>query len=74
MYYIIFYYFKHGLSPCNIWGKLRKYNLEGMGQFLSDFLHEPNPCMLPSGQGTLVAPQAHGEGLVPKISTSNEFL
>ena len=50
-------------------GKLRKCGLEGMGWFLSDLLHKPSPCMLPSGQGTLVAPQAHGEGLVSKIST-----
>ena len=74
MYYIIFYSFKHGSSPCNIWGKLRKCGLEGMSWFLSDFLHEPNPCVLPSGQGTLVAPQTHGGGLVLKISTSKELL
>ena len=55
-------------------GKLRKCGLEGMGWFLSDLLHEPNPCMQPSGQGTLVVPQAHGGGLVPKISTSKELL
>ena len=38
------------------WGKLRKCGLKGMSQFLSDLLHEPNTCVLPSGQGTLVAP------------------
>ena len=74
IYYIIFYSFKHGLSPCNLLGKLRKCGLEGMGQFLSDLLHEPNPCVLPSGQGTLVAPQAHGGGLVSKISTLKQLL
>ena len=55
-------------------GKLRKCGLEGMGRLLSDLLHERNPCVLPSGQGTLVASQAHGGGLVPKISTSKELL
>ena len=54
--------------------KLRKCGLEGMGWFFSDLLHEPNLCVLPSGQGTLVAPQAHRGGLVPKISTSKELL
>ena len=51
-----------------IWGKLRKCGLEGMGRFLSDLLHEPSLCVLPSGLGTLVAPQAHRGGLVSKIS------
>ena len=37
------------------WGKLRKCGLDGMGQFPLGFLHEPNTCVLPSGQGTLVA-------------------
>ena len=74
MYYILFYSFKHGSSPCNIWRKLRKCGLEGMSWFLSDFLHEPNPCVLPSGLGILVAPQAHGSGLVSKISTPKQFL
>ena len=72
LYYFLF--FKHGPSPCNIWAKLRKYGLESMGQFLSDLLHEPSPCMLPIEQGTLVAPLAHGEGFVPKISTLKEPL
>ena len=74
MYYIIFYSFKHGPSPCNLQGKLRKCGLEGMGRFLSDILHEPSPCVLPSEQGTLVAPLAHGGSLVLKISTLKEFL
>ena len=52
------------------YGKLRKRSLEGMGKFPLDFLHEPSPCMLPSGQGTLVAPQSHGKGFVPKIFIS----
>ena len=38
------------------WWKLRKYGLEGMSRFLSDLLHEPNPFVLPSGQGKVVAP------------------
>ena len=72
LYFI--YSFKLGPSPCDIWGKLRKCGLEGMGRFLSNILHEPNPCMLPSGQETLVAPQGHKGGLVPKISTPKELL
>ena len=59
------YIFKHGPSPCDLWGKLRKCGLEGMGRFLSDFLHKPSPCVLPSKKGTLVAPQAHGKNRVP---------
>ena len=55
-------------------GKLKKCGLEGMGWFLSDLLHEPSPCVLLSEQGTLVASQAHGGGLVSKISTSKELL
>ena len=38
MYYILFYSFKHGPSPCDLWGKLRKCGLKGMGRFLSDLL------------------------------------
>ena len=67
IYCVIFYSFKHGPSPCDILGKLRKCGLEG--QLFSDLLHEPRLCMLPSGQEILVAHQAHGGGLVPKIST-----
>ena len=74
MHYILFYSFKHGLSPCNLLGKLRKCGLEDMGRFLSDLLHELSSCMLPSGQETLVAPQAHGGGLVSKISTLKQLL
>ena len=72
---IMFYFIllKHGPSPCDLLGKLRKCGLEGLGRFLSDLLHEPSPCVLPSGQGTLVAPQAHGGGLVSKIFTSKEL-
>ena len=74
MYYILFYSFKHDPSQCDLLGKLRKFDLEGMGRFFSDLLHELNPCVLLSGQGTLVAPQAHGRGLVSKISTSKQLL
>ena len=56
------------------WGKLRKCGLEGMGQFPLGLLYEPNTCVLPSGQGTLVAPQAHGGSLVPKIFIPKELL
>ena len=55
-------------------GKLKECGLEGMGRFLSDLLHEPSPCVLPSGQGTFVSPLAHEGGLVPKISTLKEAL
>ena len=54
--------------------KLRKCGLEGMGRFSSNPLHELSPCVLPSGQGTLVASQAHGGGLVSKISTPKQLL
>ena len=55
-------------------GKLRNCGLEGMVWFLSDLLHESSPCVLPSGQVTLVVAQAHGGGLVFKISTPKQFL
>ena len=74
MYYILFYYFKHDPDPCDLWGKLRKCGLEGMSRFLSNLLHEPRSSVLPSRQGTLVAPQAHRGGLVLEISTSKELL
>ena len=60
--------------PMQLRGKLRKCGLEDMGWFFSNLLHEPNLCVLPSGQGTQVAPQAHGEDLVSKISTPKQFL
>ena len=72
LYFI--YSFKHGPSPCDIWWKLRKCGLEGMGRFLLNLLHELSPCVLPSGQGTLVAPQTYGGGLVSKISTPKQLL
>ena len=71
---LFFYYFKHDPSPCNILGKLRECDLEGIGRFLSDFLHEPSLCVLPSEQGILVAPLAHGGGFVLEISTLKEPL
>ena len=74
MYYIFFYSFKHGPSTCNLMEKLRKCDLEGIGQFLLDLLHEPSPCVLPSGQGILVVPQAYRGGLVSKISTPKQLL
>ena len=45
-----------------------------MGRFLSDLLHEFISCMLPSGQETLVAPQAQGGDLVPEISTPKSLM
>ena len=54
--------------------KLRKCDLEGMGRFFLDLLHELNTCMLSYGQRTLVAPQAHGRGLVPEISIPKQLL
>ena len=73
MYYIIFYSFKNGPSPCNI-GEIEEVWFRGYGLVPSNLLHEPNACMLPSGQGILVAPKDHGGGLVPKISTTKKFL
>ena len=40
----------------------------GMGRFLSDFLHEPSPCALLSGQEILVALQSYEGGLILEIS------
>ena len=40
--YIIFYFFKHGLSLCYILRKLRKCGLEGMDRVFSVLLHEPS--------------------------------
>ena len=74
MHYILFILLSMAQAHATYGGKLRKCGLEGMGWFLSDLLHELSPCVLPNGQGTLVVPQAHGEGLVPKISTSKELL
>ena len=56
------------------WEKLRKCGLKDLGRFLSDILHEPRSCVLPSGQRTLVAPLVHGGGLVPEIPTLKEPL
>ena len=49
--YIILYFILLSMAQAHAtyWGKLRKCGLEGMGRFLSDLLHEPSPCMLPSG-------------------------
>ena len=74
MYYILFYSFKYGPSPFDLLGKLRKYSMVGIGRFLSHLLHEPNTSVLPSGQGTLVAPQAHDGALIPKIFILKQFL
>lgn len=74
MCFILFYSFKHDLNSYDILGKLKKCVLEGMVRFLLDFLHKPNSCMLQSGLGMLVAPQGHGGGLVPEISTPDKVL
>ena len=74
MYCIIYYSFKHSPIPCDILRNLKKCGLEGMGRFLSDFLHEPNACALLSGQGTLVVSQAYGRGLILEISISKQLL
>ena len=55
-------------------GEIEKVWVGGYGSVLLDILHEPSPCVLPSEQGTLVAPLAHGGSLVLKISTLKEFL
>lgn len=69
MYYILFYSFKYDPNPCNILEKLRECVLESICQFLLDLLHEPNQCMLTSGQRKLVAPLVCVGGLVLEIST-----
>ena len=56
MYYVLFYSISMAQAHATYWGKLRKCGLEDMGRFLSDLLHEPNPCVPPSEKGTLVAP------------------
>ena len=74
MYFILFYSFKHVPSPCYIFGKFRECGLEGMGRFRLELLHEFISCVLPSGQETLVASQAHKWDLVPEISTSKNLM
>ena len=54
--FILFYSISMAQAHATYWGKLRKCGLEDMGRFLSDLLHEPNPCVPPSEKGTLVAP------------------
>ena len=73
MYHIIFYSFKHDPSPCDILAKIEKVWFRGYGSVSFGPFAWASPCMLPSGQGTLVAPQAHGGGLVSKISTSKQL-
>ena len=53
---------------------LRECDLEGMSWFVLDLLHESNPCVLPSRQGMLIAPLAHGGDFVLEISTLKELL
>ena len=55
-------------------GEIEEVWFGGMSQFLSNLLHELSPCMLSSGQWTLVAPQAHRGSFVPEIFTLKEFL
>ena len=40
----LIYSFKHGQSPLDILGKLKKCGLEDIGRFLSDLLHESSMC------------------------------
>ena len=55
-------------------GEIEEVWFGGDGSVFLGLLHEPNSYALPSGQWTLVAPHAHGEYLVPKISIIKEFL
>ena len=55
-------------------GEIEEVWSEGNGSVFLDLLHKPNSYALQSGQGTLVAPHAHGEVLVPKIFILKEFL
>jgi len=74
MYYIIFYFFKHDPNLCSILEEIEEVWFGGYGLVSFGPFAWASPCVLPSGQGTLVAPQAHGEGLVSKISTSKQLL
>ena len=40
----LIYSFKHGQSPWDILGKLKKCGLEDIGRFLLDLLHESSMC------------------------------
>ena len=46
--YYIFFLLSMAQTHVNILEKLRECDLEGMGWFLSDLLHKPNPSMLSS--------------------------
>jgi len=74
MYCIIFVSLRYSPSPCDILGEIKEVWFEGYGLVLSDLLHESSSCMLLSWQKTLVTPQAHGAGFVPKIYTLEELL
>ena len=63
----------------HIWGNWRSVVWRVWVSSFRTFCMSPayacySSCELPSGQGTLVAPLAHGGGLVPKISTLKELL
>ena len=74
MYYILFILLSMARAHATYLGKLRKCDLKGISRFLLDLLHEPSTCVLSSGQGTLIAPQVHRDGLELKISISKQLL
>ena len=47
--YFILFFLSMVQAHATYWRKLRNCGLEGMGLFLMDLLHEPSPCVLPSG-------------------------
>ena len=69
MYHIILYWPK----PMRHMGEIEEVWFGGYGSISFGPFTCARPCVLPSGQRTLVAPQAHGGSLVPKISISKEF-
>ena len=54
-------------------GEIEKVWFGGYGMVSFEPFTWANPCMLLSGQVTLVAPRAHGGGFVSKLSTSKEL-
>ena len=71
---IILYFILLSMTQAHAtYGEIEKVWFGGYGLVPLDLLHDPSPCVLPSKQGTLVAPLTHGGGLVPEISTSKEL-
>ena len=69
IYYILFIFLSMAQAHVTIWENWGSVVWRVWVSFFWTFCMSLYPCVLPSGQGTLVAPQAHGGGLVSKIST-----